>query len=146
MATKKSSTSVAEKTPKTPGNPARRPSPLEVEPQRVTHDGKDAEISILAPDEQGPGAADVRPSPLDAPPRAAKGGAKAAAASAAAPATAPAGRPAVGPIEDLGDEPEALPAKLDEDEEEEEPEKDIEAGLPLEDQEGIDDPVRMYLR
>jgi len=46
------------------------------------------------------------------------------------------------PLDDVA-EPDT--AKI-EAEEEEEPEKDIEAGLPLEDQEGIDDPVRMYLR
>src|SRR5579885_3520434 len=40
-----------------------------------------------------------------------------------------------------------IAAKLEEEEEEEEePEKDLEAGLPVEEQEGIDDPVRMYLR
>src|SRR5579883_2819893 len=55
----------------------------------------------------------------------------------------PAGRSALDDVV----EPDVLPAKLeDEEEEEEEPEKDLEAGLPLEDQEGIDDPVRMYLR
>jgi RNA polymerase primary sigma factor len=47
------------------------------------------------------------------------------------------------PLDDVA-EPD-IEAKMEE-EEEEEPEKDLEAGLPLEEQEGIDDPVRMYLR
>ncbi len=44
-------------------------------------------------------------------------------------------------------EPDVLPvAADDEEEEEEEPEKGVETSVALEDQEGIDDPVRMYLR
>ncbi len=81
---------------------------------------------ILQPDDKGMGAANVEPSPVDAllPVR----------ARAAARTT----------LDDVV-EPDVLPVAADDDEEEE-PEKDIEASLPLEDQEGIDDPVRMYLR
>ncbi|MDQ6908798.1 MAG: RNA polymerase sigma factor RpoD, partial [Chloroflexota bacterium] len=44
-------------------------------------------------------------------------------------------------------EPDVLPVSADDEEEEEdEPEKGVETSVPLEDQEGIDDPVRMYLR
>ncbi len=49
------------------------------------------------------------------------------------------------PLDDVA-EPDIAAKLEEEEEEEEEPEKDLEAGLPVEEQEGIDDPVRMYLR
>ncbi|MHB8575025.1 MAG: RNA polymerase sigma factor RpoD [Dehalococcoidia bacterium] len=129
--TKKQSTTVAEK-PLTaaPG----RPSPLDVESKRPARRQPTKEASlaqaeaataILTPDVGAPGAANVAPVLLTL-------------------ATRPVKNATLKPLDDIV-EPDVLPAKA-EDEEEEEPEKDIEAGLPLEDQEGIDDPVRMYLR
>jgi len=46
----------------------------------------------------------------------------------------------------LDDVPDPEPEKLVAEEEEEEEEPEVEAAVPLEEQEGIDDPVRMYLR
>src|SRR5579883_1639670 len=85
------------------------------------------ELELLAPDEDEPGAANL-PGRSPVAPRPVRAAARTT-------------------LDDVV-EPDVLPAKLDEEDEEEdeEPEKDLEAGLPLEDQEGIDDPVRMYLR
>jgi RNA polymerase primary sigma factor len=90
---------------------------------------RDPEVELLQPDSGAPGAAN--------------GNGRSTATSSSSRSSRPAGRSTLDDVV----EPDGINTKLeDEEEEDEEPEKDLEAGLPLEDQEGIDDPVRMYLR
>ncbi|HEY8838760.1 MAG TPA: sigma-70 factor domain-containing protein, partial [Dehalococcoidia bacterium] len=108
--------------------------PASIAPSNVPH-GREStrtkpNLKLLQPVETGPGAGDVQP-PVVTPLL----GSRAKVAVLA-------------PLDDVA-EPDVIPGKLEEEEEEEEeeePEKSVEAGVPIEEQEGIDDPVRMYLR
>jgi RNA polymerase primary sigma factor len=112
-----------------PGTGRRTGATPAANPSVAGRRGRSADDDLLQADDHRMGAADAEIAPVDS----------------LLPARARAA--AITSLDDIV-ELAVLPvaADEDEDEEEEEPEKDVATSLPLEDQEGIDDPVRMYLR